>query len=86
VTEAFRCNGCGEYYDAPFRLVSIEAHIDAIDVTDLTLDELKSELYGVLEDDYVADGHDPSGDFCFKCGVDLLGDLVDRFEEGNDGA
>lgn len=75
MTDAFRCNGCSEYYDQEFRFVSVEKDTDVVQFADLTLDDIPAEVWSLLEDD----GH---GDFCPSCGLDLLAELVDLFKDG----
>lgn len=83
MTEAFRCNGCGDYYDAAYRLLRIELERDAIRLADITLDDIPTDCYQVLEGSL---NDEDTGDFCPTCGLKLINILVDAFVEVDDAA
>lgn len=90
MTDAFRCEGCGDYYDQQFNLVNLEVNPDALRAADLTLDDLPVETYDLTAYEQ-GDGPD-RGDYCVECGMDMLELLVAWAEddatdpgEGGDG-
>lgn len=74
MSDAFRCNGCDEYYDRDFRLAGVDFDREALRVADFTLDDLPNEVFSLVEDGY--------GDFCPDCGLEALELLVDAFQDG----
>jgi hypothetical protein len=82
MTDAFRCNGCDEYYDATFRFVRVEMDIDAaVARVDTTLDDIPTEAFGLCEGT-LGGGDEHVGDFCIDCGLDALDELIAEFEGG----
>lgn len=82
MTDAFRCDGCDEYYDDEFRFLELEMETDVANFADFTLDDIPTEAYSILYDSEGAN----TGDFCPECGMTLLEDLLARFRGGDDGA
>lgn len=72
MTEAIRCDGCGEFYDREFRMVGIEFNSDAVRLSKFTLDDLPTAVYDLV-------GSDGEGDLCVSCGRDALEELVALF-------
>lgn len=80
MTDAFQCDGCGEYHHQLHRLVAVELDIKDIAAMDITLDELPTEAYELADADISQMG---GGDYCTECGMQLLQTLVGLF--GGDG-
>lgn len=76
MTDAFRCNGCGEYYDQPFRFVTLDMDVDSIRLFEFTLDDVPTDAWELV-------GNDDAGDYCPECGLDALRTLVDCFQEAD---
>lgn len=82
MTDAFRCDGCGEYWDDEFRFVSWEFDTDTLGYVDFTLDDLPTEMYDLVHAH--TDGTGGEGDFCPECGRDVIEGLVELFDENDD--
>lgn len=78
MTDAFLCNGCGEFYHQAYRFVGIEMNLDAVvRDPDLTLDDVPAEAWELCDDDLGEDDH--TGDLCVGCGRAALSELVSLF-------
>lgn len=83
MSDAFRCNGCGEYYDEEFRFLYIDLDTDVVSFADITLDDIPTEAFGILEGKRQKRQR---GDLCPECGMAVLEDLVERFQGGESSA
>lgn len=82
MTDAFRCDGCGEYYDEPFKFVSVSFKAEAVRYGDFDMDDIGAEAYTLANEE--RSGDDCGGEYCPTCGRDVLEDLIDRFDGGED--
>jgi hypothetical protein len=76
MTDAFQCDGCGEFYHDAFRFVDIQLNTDAIRPSDFTFDDMLTEVFEIAPDD-LDGGHE--GNLCVACGIEALEELADHF-------
>lgn len=76
MTDAFRCDGCGEYHDRALRFVEVTMHTDAARVAEFTLDDIPTESWALAEG--------KQGDYCPSCGRRLLESMADLFGGASD--
>jgi hypothetical protein len=80
MTDAFLCDGCEEYRPASRRFVGLEMDKDRIGSSDYTLDDIPTAAYKLF-DTRGSHDHPKEGDYCFKCGMEMLELLVEWREE-----
>lgn len=80
MTDAFRCDGCGDYYDQGLRTVTVGFDLQPFVNGGYTLDDLPYGAYDILTDDRDAD-------LCPDCGMEAIDLLTDAFrgEKYDDG-
>lgn len=76
MTDAFRCNGCGEYADQEFQFVDVEMDTSVCQYHDVTIDDMPTDAFGLLPDSVDSKQR---GDLCVGCGLRALDALLDVF-------
>lgn len=79
MTDAFKCNGCGEFFDYRYRFVEIEMNTDSMSFSDFTIDDIGAGAFGVLPQKQEAGRY--SGDFCVECGRNIISDLMEKYTD-----
>ena len=71
MTDAFRCDGCDEFFGAEEQFLDLDLDTDAVHGAGITLDDINPAF------DVAWNG--AHGDFCVECGQEVLEALVDLF-------
>lgn len=71
MTDAFKCDGCGEFAVSQFQFVDVTMDTENIALYDFTLDDIPTEAYGMVGDE--------QAEFCDQCGLEALEELVELF-------
>ncbi|PGF14259.1 hypothetical protein CP556_24970 [Natrinema sp. CBA1119] len=71
MTDAFKCDGCGEFCLSEYKFVEMAVDTENVRLYDFILDDIPTDAYGMLTGE--------AGDFCDECGLEALEELVELF-------